>query len=320
MVLLLASVAFAALVGTPPLGATEVTVLACAGDACADRIFWATNEPTLRDVPVVLVDTILAERIAEVTQGEAAVRGWREGLDAARLALIDHKWAAAESALDEAEKVLPQARPSNQDLFTFTFLRGAVEYGRTEDTSGLAHAAAIAWNRTVTLPEGLEALTPVYYDTLRELLQERPGQLVLERTQGDPDYELDGVKIGHAPIAVDLFPGVHRLRALDDVHKLEWVKDVRLVSGRTTRTRARFANGDDPVWAAEQLIAAIDTHQIDEELGDVLSEWAERHKLRRVRIIRLESVVPPAGTTSRFTEYTVEDIFYEPRLRRFSTP
>lgn len=317
-VLLLLAPALAGVVGSPPRGATEVSVLACAGDGCTDRVFWTNNEATLRDVPVVMVDTILAERIAELTQGDAAVRAWNEALERARLAILDRKWSGATAALEEAERLMPQARPDNQGLFSFAFLHGAIEAGRDDDDRGLAAAAAVAWNRSVVLPAGLDAYAERYYAALTEALTRPPGVLVLDEAPADPNYELDGVRIGAAPIRVDLLPGTHYLRAADDDERMQWNKAVKILSGRATRTRARFAHGDDAAWVADALAAAVDERRMDEELGDILSEWADRHQLRRVRILRLD--LRDGSEGARFSDYDVQAVWYEPRVRSFSAP
>lgn len=325
----------AAIVAAPPPEAPEVGVLVC-GEDCSDRMFWVMHEPALEPLPVVLLDTILAENAATAAEGEHIARSFRAHLDEARASLLVGKWMEADHALDDAQGELARWKgtPTNQELWTYDYLRGV--------TSIIAHlgdgheafedAAAMAWNQDVTIPAGLEAYADPYYAALAERVAERPGTLVVGESSVSPTIALDGVPLGTPPLRVQVFAGVHRLTAVDTRRSLEWKAEVTVSAGRVTTAKVRFAGGETTEWAAAGLGAAVDERRMEAELADLLEDWADRNHVRRVRLLRLDPAsLPPAPAPAKGAAvdpeepvvdplllYTMTQVAYEPKVRRFS--
>lgn len=328
LLFLAAALAHAGMVTVPPPGAAEVGLLLCAGDACNDRMFWVTHDSGLGDLPVIVVDALLADNVAARQDEEAAER-FREALESARLALVDGRQVLADSALNEAERALAKwaGTPTNQEQFTLWFLRGAValEGGMARVArQEMRRAAATAWNRSVALPAGAERWAEPYYAELQALLGEGTGTLVIEEGEGTLTYSLDGVELGPAPIRVHVFPGVHRLTATSSRQAHAWEQEVEVVTGRTVSARARLANDGDAQWATYQLARAVDSLSLDPALAELLDTWAERHGVRTVRLLRLDArmwieedeVAREAGGT--MPTFEVREVRYDPALRRMT--
>lgn len=315
--LLAIGLAHAGLFAVPPPGTTDVGLLLCGGAACADRVWWATNEPPLRDEMLLLIDSLLADDTAAYEDGVTGKRAFQEALEKARLALVDKKWSAGERALDDAEALLRDWRGTadTADLFALYYMRGAAVVGA--DSGGGAdsfrRAAAVAWNRTVEPPAGLEGFADAYYKELAELVHDPLGTIVIDGGSSATDYYLDGVKLGVAPLRVQVFPGNHRLTALDRERSLAWRAGVVVVPRETTTTRASFGGARDPEEVAELLGRAVETRQMDPDVGELLMAWADRRHIKSLHLCRLDQ--DPSGKVS----FSLKDVWYEPRLRRFST-
>lgn len=322
MVLLLAvGAALAGMVAAPPADADEVAVLLCEVDACSDRMFWVTHEPRLDAVPVVAVDALLAAEVAARAGGDEAGAAWTAALDRARTALLAERWGEAERALDDAERLLRGWRGTaeNADLFALWYMRGAagVASGRSNGATPFAQAAALAWNRSVAPPEGLERWADPYYAAVEELLEQPVGTLTVEAA-GGAELFLDGVSLGAGPARVLVFPGVHRLSAVEAGGGAEWAGTVTVAPGRTTTARPRFSGGEDPRWLLTALEQSVDTRRLDPAAAELLGRWAERHGLRAVRLLRLDPVDGSAAEDDPRLRYRLVEAWYQPGLRRFS--
>lgn len=324
----------AALVASPPEGAAEVGVLLCAVDDCSDRMFWVSHEPSLEKLPIVVVDTLLAEDAATVAQGEELAAGFRAALAAARLAANEGRWRDVEFRLDDAEGRLARWRgtASNQELFELAFLRGAARVGAGEGSGEAAfrQAAAVAWNRSVAEPvqdpKVLDAWSAALYDAIRE----PPAAIWVSPGSADPVYTLDGVPVGSAPLRLDVFAGVHRLTAVDERTGMVWTASVSVTAGGNARVTARFPGGSDPAWVAGELMASVSTHRMGNEVADLLAAWAGRHQLSRLRLLRLDPVAPAApvgedpaalGAAPALTPiFTLSSVTWEPLVRRLTVP
>lgn len=326
--LTLAGLARAGMVTAPPPGAAEVGVLLCAGDGCNDRMFWVTHDSGLGDLPVLSVDSLLADEAAARRDEQAALR-LREALEQARLALLEGRPQVADNALNEAGRALEQwaGSPTNQELFTLWYLRGAVSLEEGLDRVArqeLRRAAAVAWNRSVALPPGTERWAATYYAELEALLAEGTGQLVITEGEMELQYALDGVPLGPAPIRVHLFPGLHRLTADHGRQGHAWTQEVEIVAGRTATTQARTGSEGDARWATYQLVLAVETMKLDPELARVLDAWAERHGVRSLRLLRLDldhqveldEIDREVGGT--LPTFQLRAARYEPALRRMT--
>ena len=324
MLALLLPLAHARMVGEPPEGARVVTILLCTADDCDDRTFWVDHEPALEREPVVLVDALLASSVASTAEGERLRAEFTTDLAHAQDAVQRGQWNEADGALDDAARVLDQWKgsPATSELFTLWYLRGGVAKSLGYSAAGrdFAEAAAVAWNREVTLPPAPDAWQPSYYDALAGLLKQPTGTIALDAGSPTTTYTLDGVPLGPAPIHVSVFPGQHRLSAHDTTLDQDWRAAVTVTAGRTVPARARFASGSDPAWAAGLLQRAVDEHVIDREIGDLLFAWTTRTGVRTVRLLRLDPApAPTVPTGAEFPGYTVAEVWFDPTSRRFST-
>ena len=322
------SPARAGVVTAPPPGATEVGVLLCAGDGCNDRMFWVTHDSGLGDLPVVNVDSLLADEEAASRDEEAGPR-YRAALETARLALVEGRRVEADNALHEADRALEvwAGSPSNQELFTRSFLAGAValEGGLARVArEELRRAAATAWNRSVVLPAGTERWAEAYYAEVEALIATGTGRLAIGEGEMELQYALDGVPLGPAPIDVSVFPGVHRLTADHGRQGHTWTQDVEVVAGRTVSTQARTGSEGDARWATYQLVMAVETLQLDPALANLLDAWAERHGVRSLRLLRLdldhqvqEDEIDRA-VGGALPTFTLKAARYDPALRRMT--
>lgn len=324
MLALLLPLAHARMVGEPPEGARTVTILLCTADDCDDRTFWVDHEPTLEHEPVVLVDALLANSVASTAEGERLRAEFNGDLAHAQDAVQRGQWSEADGALDDAARVLDQWKgsPAPVDLFTLWYLRGGVakSLGYSSADRDFAQAAAVAWNREITLPPSPEAWQPAYFDALAGLLKQPTGTIVLDVGSATTTYTLDGVPLGPAPVRVAVFPGQHRLSAHDTSLDQDWRAAVTVAAGRTTPARARFASGSDPAWAAALLQRAVDEHVMDRELGDLLYAWTTRTGVATVRLLELNPTpTSPVPTGADFPGYAVAEVWFDPTSRRFSS-
>jgi hypothetical protein len=328
MFLLLCATALAGMVTAPPPGATEVGLLLCAGEACNDRMFWLTHDSNLGELPVVSVEALLVDEVASTQDSEAA-ESWRQALEEARLALIEDRRFEAEAALDRAGAALSMwaGDPPTQELFAWYVLRGFVaerkgEHGRSGEA--LRQAAAVAWNRSVVLPEGTEAWAEHYARELQAVISQGTGELFVEDGGNSLAFSLNGVLLGKAPLRVQVFPGEHRLSAGNARQAHAWSEAVRVTAGRTSTVRALLANDDDAQWVTYQLALAVDTMSLDEDVARLVERWAERHGIRSLRLLRLDAQLRgPMDEIDRevgaaMPTFTLREARYEPSLRRLS--
>ncbi len=326
--LILAGPSRAAPVAVPPEGATEIGLLICAEDGCPDRMFWISFEPAFEDLPVVAVEALMAEDTV-ATGDDVQAQAFDDALERARAAVLAGHWATADGALDDAESILEAwtGSPDNQALFDLWFLRGAAREVTAPGTGAgaFAQAAAVTWNRSVQLPDGLDAYRQPYYDALARLLSQGVGTLVIEDPGARAEHQLDGVALGDAPLKLQVLPGRHRLTAQGRRYAEDWKVEVDIRPGRTTTTRALFPGEASDRWAADGLSAAFDNRYLDPQLAELLERWAERHALRTIRLLRLDPEARPTAPDAIEQEagtglpvFELRQLWYDPRLRRFS--
>lgn len=283
-------------------------------------MFYVEHEPSLRALPIILVDAMLAVDAASVAEGENDARTFAAALASARESVAAGRWEMADSALADASRALQTWRgtPDNQAIFDLWYLQGVTSMERAgASAEDFRNAAAMAWNRNAQLPIDRERYTKAYYSAVGQLLREPPGTLVVEPGVGAPTYFLDGIELGPAPIRVQLFAGVHRLNATDGRRSLDWRRMITVHPAATTTARARFPGGSDPERIAGELAQAVSTHQISEEVSELLSGWTERTGVRTIRVLRLDESARGKGRPD-VPVFSVHDVYYSPSLRRFS--
>lgn len=315
MVPLLVATALAGIVPQPPEGARTVTLLLCPDAAtCSDETFWLTHQPDLATAPIVVVDNLLAMNAALQENNTARGITFRDALAAARRAVAARDWSAASFALDDTERALDAwlGTPTNQELFDVHYLRAVVALGRRVDPAdSLAASVAVAWNRTVALPD--PSAETAWYTTLRALLADGTGHVHLDAGPPGTDYWLDGVALGAGPLDVEVFPGVHRVNALHGPTQQEWRGAVTVQAGRTSRARARLSLAEDEAWVTAALVRALEERRMDPEVGELLRGWAEHFGLQTVRLVRAFPVEDPDPLAA----FTLHAVSYDPQVRRF---
>lgn len=318
----------AGVVSAPPRGAPELGLLLCAGDGCNDRLFWLSLDPSLSSLPVVVVETVLVDELAWSQDREAEAR-WQAALDEARLALVEGRLPPAQAALDRAGEALSRLAgdPPNEELVAWAFLQGALaleqgQASRAEER--FAQAAALAWNRSLRLPEGCARWEEPLYAAMAALLRRGPGELLVEDGDNGLSFTLDGVPLGPAPLRVSLLPGEHRLSGGDARQAHAWSQTVRVQAGQRSTVRALLANDDDARHVTYQLAMAVESGQLDPDVAALLERWAARHELRRLRLLRLDAdAQAPIDDIAReaggaLPRFRVRQVLYEPSLRRIS--
>ena len=315
----LIAAAVASIVGEPPEGARTVTLLLCPEPAtCSDETFWLTHLPDLEQTPIVLVDNLLAMNAARQANNTGRSIQFRDALLAARGAVTAQDWSAATFALDEVERALDgwTGSPTNQELFDIHYLRAVIAQARHIDAAdSLSAAAAVAWNRTVTLPVPDEATATAYYAALADVIHGGTGSLHLDAGPVGTVYFLDGIELGPGPLDLQAFPGAHRLTAFHPSSTQEWRATVTLQAGRTVRARARLSLAEDEAWVTAALNRALEDRQVDPEIGDLLRGWCERFGLKTVQLVR----AAPASTDNPdpLSAFTLHAVTYDPMVRRF---
>lgn len=324
LLLALVGSAWAGIVAAPPEGARSVVLLLCPDEAtCSDETFWLAHHPELEKEPIVLVDVLLAQNAARQEDNTARQIRFRNALEdaGARLAAGDHSGAAF--ALDLAEQALAgwTGTAGTQELFDLHFLRGAlsVRRGGTGEDS-FAAAAAVAWNRSVRLPVSDAKVSAAWTAALRRTLEAGTGRLRIEAGPPGTSYFLDGIELGPGPLVVDVFGGTHRVTATHPSGQ-EWRGELVVVPGRTAKARARLSLADDTRWVTTQLGRALDTRQVDPELGELLRGWCEHFGVRTLRLVRADVDGPvsvDAAGNRALPAYSLRAVWYDPQVRRFS--
>lgn len=325
LLLLTALVASAGIVAAPPEGARSVVLLLCPDEAtCSDETFWLTHHPELEKEPIVLVDVLLAQNAARQEDNTARAIRFRNALEEAGTKLAAGDGSGAAFALDLAERALEgwTGTAATQELFDLHFLRGALAVRRGgTGAEAFADAAAVAWNRSVRLPMDDPAVSAAWTRALAAAIATGTGRVRLEAGPPGTSYALDGVELGPGPLVVDAFGGTHRVTALHAASGQEWRGDVTVVPGRTQKARARLSLADDTRWVTTQLGRALDTRQVDPELGELLRGWCEHFGVRTIRLVRADVVGPVVvdeGGNRALPAYTLHAVWYDPLVRRFS--
>ena len=153
--LLLLAPALAGVVSDVPAGETSIDLVVCpTDDPCAQVAYDLEQMPGMRDRPLLPFDQILERDGAEWEDGELLSARFDAAMDRARTAWTARRFDDAGRALEDAAVALGRwsGTADPQLLFDLAYLKGAVSVQRGEDPeSDFRQAAAVAWNRTVTL-------------------------------------------------------------------------------------------------------------------------------------------------------------------------
>lgn len=302
--LLLSLLSSAGVVTDVPPGETRIDLVVCPDDDPCARMAYDLEliEPARVQLPF---DLLLERDGGEWEDGELLSARFDAAMGRARAA-----WAAGR--IDEADRALGDARRAlaswsgtadPQRLFDLAFLDGAVAVRRGEDPEpDFRQAAAVAWNRTVTLPVD-EPAAPAYYAVLDRLVKEGTGTLRLATAPGGGTWFLDGVDVGGGPAVLTVFPGTHRVTMQAPSTLRTWRKDVVVGAGRPVDVSATLGQADDAAWVRAQVRAAFDSHTLPKEVRDLVSGWCARKGVSHVRFVRLRDGRPEA-------------LAYSPTLRR----
>ncbi len=315
--------AFAGMYSVPPEGAREVTMLVCPSDPdCQAEADWVKDARP--DDVVVGVESLLALNVMQGGDSVSRAETFAGSLTGALAAIKTEDWTAATKALDEAQRALAgwTGAPTNQQLFDLYYLRAAVKLATTKQAGeAFQQAAAVAWNRTVTLPLDVEPYTSVYYTAVYNLLNEGLGTVQLEPV-ADTTYVLDGVELGPGPLTLSVYSGVHRLNATRRGTTDAWRTSLKVQAFRTSTATARPASSDDLGWLATGMLQAVDDHTLDPEIATLLRDWCEHYALASVHILVAEPAVDPLADPNALGQpaeaFGLRGVSYDPRLKRFS--
>ncbi len=282
--------ASAGVVSDVPAGETRVDLVVCPNDEpCAQLAYRIEQLPGQAARAVLPLDQLLERDGGEWEDGEKLGARFDAAMDRARAAWAAKRMDDCARALEDADTALRKwsGTADPQRLFDLAYLRGAVAVARGEDPEAdFRQAAAVAWNRTVTLPVGDPAATP-YYTVLDRLVGEGVGTL---RFQAPPDgatWHLDGVALTAGPAEVRVFPGTHRITAVHDGMIRTWKRDIPVLSGRLREVSATFSPADDANWVRARVRDAFEFAVLPKEVKELISQWGARKGVAMVRLVAL---------------------------------
>jgi hypothetical protein len=291
-------------------------------DRCAEALAWLDGLPALDDAPLQLAEAVLELDTGGWQDGEPLAEVFSDALTRARLALDKRHWQTADGALLDADRALERwaGTADAQALVDLWILRGVVRLHQDRQRSAEAafqRAATLAWNRSVVLPMEDETIQQAWLEAQRAVLAQPTGRLRLSGSTTGCLLHLNGVPLGQPPLELVVFPGQHRLTATDPDRGLEWKRDLTVHPGQTTTAVAGFQHSGDARWVVQRLEEAMTGLAPPAEVLDVLSDWAGRHGLLQVRLLAAQ---PSQGTRTEDPVYELQELVYDPLLRRLSAP
>lgn len=316
----LVAVALAGVYAAPPEGVREVTLLVCPTNPdCELEADWVAEARP--DAHFVSVDSLLSLNVLQGGDDASRADLYARSLDAALEAAKAEDWTAATHQLDQAQKALAgwSGSPENQQLFNLYYLRGVVGLAvKKRGEEAFQQAAAVAWNRSVTLPLDVEPYASLYYKALYDLLNEGLGQVQLTAVPG-ARYLLDGVDVGEGPLLISVYSGTHRLNAVRTGSTATWRSSLKVQAFRTSVATAKPASADDLGWLAGGMVEAVDERVLDPEIDALLRDWCAHYGLARVHILVAEPAIDPLAEPGEpSTAFGLRGVLWDPKLRRFS--
>ncbi|MDP2306547.1 MAG: hypothetical protein Q8P18_11040 [Pseudomonadota bacterium] len=309
--LLFVSAALAGVVSEVPLDVESLGVLVCpVDDSCEEAAAWVTRAQGLGDMPIVRLDLLLERDNGGWTGGSDTRAALVTAVTTAEAAAAKNRWSAVRAAILDAKASLASVRGdvNTQTLFTLWFLDGAAAVVLGDDRGheySFRQAAAIAQGQEVKIPPYGEA-TPsgvpilrAWADERRKLLVGGEGTLALSGPPGTR-WSIDGVSAGvtasgDEATRVSLLPGNHRIVATRDGSVRSWQGEVPVLAGRTLGVTAVFSPTETAAWLHARIDEAFDSLQGPPELTSLLSDWAQRHDLAALRLLRVDTSVVAAA-------------------------
>jgi hypothetical protein len=299
--ILLAFPAFAGAVHEVPEGATTLAVLVCPwNDTCDADEAWVSDVQGVGEAPFVPLELLFERDNGGYSGGVDTRAALARAVDAATAAATKGRWAAVASAITDAKAALAQVHGdvNNETLFDLYFLEGAAARARGKDRGheySFREAAAIANGDTPKLPPHDEASERAWLDESRKLMVGGTGTLALTAPTPGTRWSVDGVTLGNGVTELSLLPGNHRVVATVTGSVRSWQGDVPVLAGRTVAITASFAPTDSAQWLQTGVEQAFDTLQAPPEVTALLAEFARRHHLSALRMLRVEEDAPKAA-------------------------
>lgn len=291
------------------LAGRALGVLVCpVDDTCEEDAAWVGRAEGLGDAPIVRLDLLLERDNGGWAGGTDTRAALVSAVGAAEAAAAKGRWSAVSAAVADARAALAAVRGdvNTQTLFTVWFLDGAASAARPAGAPdadrgheySFRQAAAIAQGQDVKVPSvgtgaPAEAIGRAWADERRKLLVGGEGTLALSGPPGTR-WSVDGASVGVDATGVQLLPGNHRLVATRNGSVRSWQGDVPVIAGRTVDVAATFSPAETSAWLHARLDEAFDTLQGPPELTRVLSDWAQRHDLLALRLVRVDTTVAAA--------------------------
>jgi hypothetical protein len=278
----------AGMVGEVLPGTPRVALLLCAaGSDCVEEARWYADQPASMAAPTLF----FAEALADPGDVWAKVLASRDTFDkalaAANEAVRSRRDAlatlqSAEAALAEVTGVVPQ-----QALFDLAYLHGAdsLRQGRGDHRLWFAKAAAIAWNRSVTLPVEESDVTTAWKAGQHAVLHMQRTSLHLLPAPENAVWAINGVELGSGEIEVQIFPGTHRLTTAVPGRARVWVATLEAQAGQGVTAAANFP----PEMGVDALHAAVGASFAGEPLSAdaaaTLSAWCGQRGIRELSLV-----------------------------------
>lgn len=290
LVLTLLPAAHAGMVGAIAPGTPVAGLLLCTeGSACIEEARWLAEHSTESvSLPVMFFN----EALSDPGDSHAAALGHRRAFDDALVVALA-AWAAgdldrAAAQLDVADRelaalILPVPQ---QSLFDLYFIRGGVASSRQEKAASLhfARAAAVAWNRTVTLPTPDGSVAKAYQEAQHRIMHASPGTLVLAAPPEGGVWNVDGVEIGAQAASLTVLPGAHRVIASIAGRARYWAATLSVDPGKSLSVAAAFPPELPIESLADRLREQIAGAPADPLATEVLQAWASQRRVGELRV------------------------------------
>lgn len=284
------SVALAGVVADVPAGETRIDLVVCpTDDPCAQIAYTIEQLPGQSSRSILPLDQLLELDGGEWEDGEKVGARFDAAMDRARASWAAKRPDDVARALDDADAALRRwsGTADAQRLFDLAFLRGAVAVVKGEDPEAdFRQAAAVAWNRSVTLPVEDPAAKP-YYEVLDRLVFEGTGALRFADAPDGATWHLDGVALGTTAAEVRVFAGTHRVTAAHPGKLRTWKKDIQVGRGQVRTVNGTFSPADDASWVRARVRESFETHSLPTEVKELISAWCARKNVSVARLVML---------------------------------